>query len=80
MSARTLPAEYRLARDVKPGWEVLCDNDEWVKVQGWFRYDSPTNPSVVVLRFVDGSEARSWANDELMTRKVRYPVLVGEGT
>lgn len=71
MSARTLPERYRLARDVKPGWEVLMDDGEWARVKGWFRYDSPTQPSVVVLRFTDGSEGRSWASDELMTRKVR---------
>lgn len=78
--SRTLPEKYRLARDIHPGWEVLCDNGEWVRVKGWFRYDSPTKPSVIVLRFVDGSEGRSWATDELMTRKVAPKKRVGADT
>jgi len=71
--SRTLPEKYRPARDVEPGWEVFCTdengNDEWVTVKGWYRYDSDTKPSVVVLRFADGSEGRSWASDELLTRR-----------
>ena len=73
MSARTLPEKYRPARDVQPGWQVLADG-EWVTVRGWFRYDSPIQPSIVVLRFADGSEGRSWASDELLTRKVKAGV------
>jgi hypothetical protein len=71
VSARTLPEKYRPARDIRPGWQVRCDGDEWVTVRGWFRYDHPTKPSIVELVFDDGSRGRSWASDELLTRKVK---------
>ena len=54
MSARTLPEKYRLARDVRPGWQVLMDDGDWATVRGWFRYDHPTKPSIVELVFADG--------------------------
>jgi hypothetical protein len=63
-TARGLPPAYRQARNLRPGYQIRS-RDAWVTIA-----DATTTPAWwTLLRFVDGTRARVYADVEVMSRR-----------